>query len=103
MKQIEINQIVEEMYNYLYNGQHERAGNTKRLRSCTAEVIDLDDLYVLRSYNTVIACIDKETGNCFDFLRLVYGYTNTSCQHVRKFAQDYCRSGNVYTWRRLVK
>ena len=56
--------------NVLYHG--------KRLRTCQAYVYETPSFYVLRSYNTVVAIIDKKTDTCYDFLRAVYGYTNTS-------------------------
>ena len=60
-----------------------------RLRSCNAYVFESENFYFLRSYNTVVACIDKTTGQKYDFLRLVYGYTSTSAQHIAKFFHDY--------------
>lgn len=63
----------------------------KRLRTCQAYVYETPSFYVLRSYNTVVAIIEKSTGTCYDFLRVVYGYTNTSAQHICKFCQDYGR------------
>lgn len=104
MTQFEINALVESTYNILFNGMHEQVEPEKRLRSCTAWVINLDDYYVLRSYNTVIACMDKETGDCFDFLRMVYDYTNTSEHHIWKFIHDYGQpGGKLYTWRHVSK
>lgn len=50
----------------------------KRLRSCQAYVYETPSFYVLRSYNTVVAIIEKKTDTCYDFLRDVYGYTITS-------------------------
>lgn len=61
----------------------------KRLRSCSAEVCETENYYILRSYATFIAVIDKATCTCYDALRRVYGYTNTSAQHVAKFRHDY--------------
>lgn len=61
----------------------------KRLRTCQAYVYETPGFYVLRSYNTVVAIIEKSTDTCYDFLRLVYGYTPTSAQHIRKFDKDY--------------
>lgn len=61
----------------------------KRLRSCNVYVYETPSLYVLRSYNTVVAIIDKNTDTCYDFLRGVYGYTRTSAQHISKFDKDY--------------
>jgi hypothetical protein len=60
-----------------------------RLRSCQAYVYETPSFYVLRSYNTVVAIIEKSTDICYDFLRGVYGYTNTSAQHISKFDKDY--------------
>lgn len=66
----------------------------KRLRTCQAYVYETPSFYVLRSYNTVVAIIEKSTDICYDFLRAVYGYTNTSARHISKFDKDYGRD----TW-----
>ena len=63
--------------------------NAKRLRSCSAVVIETEHYYLLRSYWTIIAVIDKEFDTLCDVLRIVYGYTNTSRQHISKFNKDY--------------
>ena len=63
----------------------------KRLRTCQAYVYETPSFYVLRSYNTAVAIIEKSTDTCYDFLRYVYGYTNTSAQHISKFDKDYGR------------
>ena len=70
--------------------------NERRLRSCSATVFDLVDdttgevlYHVLRSYNTIVAFIDPTTDTLYDVLRLVYGYTSTSAQHISKFSHDY--------------
>lgn len=60
-----------------------------RLRSCTAWIYETTNYYFLRSYNTIIAFIDKNTDTCYDVLRFVYGYTSTSAQHIAKFRRDY--------------
>lgn len=72
--------------------------NERRLRSCSAKVFDLVDdttgevlYHVLRSYNTIVAFIDPATDTLYDVLRLVYGYTATSAQHIAKFDKDYGR------------
>lgn len=70
------------------NGLH----HGKRLRTCQAYVYETPSFYVLRSYNTVVAIIEKSTDTCYDFLRGVYGYTSTSAQHISKFDKDYERS-----------
>lgn len=63
----------------------------KRLRTCQAYVYETPSFYVLRSYNTVVAIIEKKTDTCYDFLGTVYGYTSTSAQHISKFDKDYGR------------
>ena len=57
-------------------------------------------------YNTVVACIDKSTGICYDVLRNVFGFTSTSCQHINKFISDYSGArwrseATVYTFREV--
>lgn len=76
------------------------ATKSKRLRTCTALVYETKNYYILQSYNTIIACINKNTDTLYDCLRIVYGYTSTSTQHTRKFSQDYGKSfyGCHYTW-----
>lgn len=75
-----------------------------RLRSCQAHVYTTTHFTVLRSYNTMVAAIYQRTPTAapifIDFLRLVYGYSSTSAQHIAKFKHDYCgNSGFFYTWR----
>lgn len=60
-----------------------------KLRNCQACVWETKHFYILQSYATMVAAIDKETNTMFDFLRYVYGYTTTSAQHIAKFAIDY--------------
>ena len=63
----------------------------ERLRTCTAWVEETPNYYRLRSYRTLIAVIAKDTDTLFDCLRIVYGYTATSAQHISKFEKDYGR------------
>lgn len=81
----------------------------KRLRSCKAKVAYVEDkeqgkaYWVLGSYSTIVAVIDIGTDSLLDFLRLSYGYTATSAQHIAKFSHDYgagkwgCE--HRFTWR----
>ena len=62
-----------------------------RLRTCSAWVWETEQYIVLESYNTIIAFIDKESGELYDVLRLVYGFTATSAQHIAKFKKDYLK------------
>lgn len=87
-EQLSINAICVEAW----NKAKEQLGteyNVYRLRACTANVLETDDYYFLKSYNTVIAFIDKESDTLYDMLRYVYGYTATSAQHIAKFTHDY--------------
>ena len=61
----------------------------RRLRTCTAWVYETEHYYILKSYDTFVACIHKESDTLFDALRIVYDFTTTSCQYIRKFAVDY--------------
>ena len=77
----------------------------KRLRSSSAYVIETDNYYLLRSYNTIVAVIDKHNNVCYDVLRHVYGYTATSAKHISKFCADYgisgCHNGTRYVYRNI--
>lgn len=63
--------------------------NVTRLRSCKAYVYETDHYFWLKSYGTFVAFIEKTTDTCYDILRMVYGYTVTSAQHIVKFRHDY--------------
>ena len=88
--QLQINEDVKEAYNDLlacidYHG-FEKIG---QLRNCNAEVFKTYGYTYLESYGTKVACIGDDDNICYDFLRLVYGYTATSAQHITKFMHDY--------------
>lgn len=68
----------------------------KQLRSCQARVYETEQFYILKSYHTFVAAIDKFTKCGFDVLRHEYSdletgknYSNTSIQHIAKFLHDY--------------
>lgn len=65
--------------------------DTKQLRTCNATVFTTTNYYILRSYNTIVAVINRNTDTLYDVLRIVYGYTATSAQHIAKFNHDYCQ------------
>lgn len=71
------------------NALEETIIGAKRLRTCSAIVYETENYYILKSYSTVIAVIDKTFDTLYDVLRVVYGYTNTSGQHIAKFDKDY--------------
>ena len=63
--------------------------NKVRLNKCKAYVIETENYYLLFSYETFVAFISKRENICYDILRLVYGYTSTSAQHIAKFRKAY--------------
>lgn len=69
-----------------------------RLRTCQAYVITTTGYYILQSYHTIVAVINRKTGACYDFLRTAYGYTATSASHIAKFRSDYS-DWNAKTYR----
>lgn len=83
------NQICVEVFE---NAMAELTGdcNCKRLRTCKAVVVETENYYILQSYRTTVAVIDKRIDTLYDVLRYVYGYTATSAQHISKFEKDYC-------------
>lgn len=96
MKQESVNAYVTSAIYTINNDGHTK--NIRRLRTCKALVAETDHFYVLQSYSTLVAAIHKDTHEMFDFLRLVYGYTSTSAQHIAKFANDY-GAETRYTYR----
>lgn len=74
--------------------------NVKRLRSCTAEVHETEHYYLLKSWNTFIAVINKDSLVLFDALRYVYTFTRSSAYHVAKFKQDY-KADFMVTYRKV--
>lgn len=86
------NEVLAAIDRYNEEIKHCTIGKGERLRTCNAYVYETPSFYVLRSYNTVVAIIEKSTDTCYDFSRGVYGYTHTTAQHISKFDIDYGRS-----------
>lgn len=88
-----INYVAENLYDMAYTEFKKKRLRErviwKQLRSCQADVCETENFYILRSYNTIVAVIEKYSDICADVLRLVYGYTSTSCQHISKFRKAY--------------
>lgn len=55
-----------------------------KLYFCKAEIWECMGILVLVSYRTPIA-VYTDDGSFYDCLRVVYGYTTTSAQHISKF------------------
>ena len=89
-EQLMINEDVEEVYHDLVSCiDHFGSKKIGKLRSCNAVVYETYGYIYLESYGTKVACIAHDDNICYDFLRLVYGYTATSTQHISKFCADY--------------
>ena len=99
-----VQQQVQEVINYVSKNLYDMAMNEafaeygiipydwpkgKRLNKCNARVYETENFYILESYFTIVAVIEKATDIFADVLRMVYGYTSTSCQHIAKFRRAY--------------
>ena len=96
-EQIEVNAYVENIVNDINALLRTKSPAAwYGLYSCKAEWTIVGDWMLLRSYSTIVAAYNRETDEFFDFLRLVYGYTATSAQHIAKF-REFSRSytGNM--------
>lgn len=56
-----------------------------KLYSCNAEIWECTGILVLVSYGAPIAVFAPDDESLYDCLRVVYGYTATSSQHISKF------------------
>ena len=88
-QQVVMNEYVVKNYSNMMNEFNENWYSSVKLRSCQACVYETENYFVLKSYDTIVAFIDKNTRQKFDILRKVYGYTSTSAQHITKFFSDY--------------
>ena len=71
---------VESILYYAFNNGKRRY----KLYSCNAEIWECMGILALVSYGTPIAVYTRN-GSLYDCLRVVYGYTATSSQHISKF------------------
>lgn len=90
MKQQIINNAIHLALNE-YENQNGNMCKIGRLRTCQATVYENERYIVLISYATTVAFIDKQEHTAYDILRLIYGYTSTSAQHIAKFFSDYAQ------------
>lgn len=88
------------MYEYL--SADDKNVTCNNLFHCNAKVYETEHYYVLKSYNTFIAAIDKQRNIIVDVLRHEYKYTRTSAMHISKFGLQYIdktRVSECFTWR----
>ena len=76
-----------------------RQDEFERLDYCQARTYQTRGYSFLISYNTIVAFID-DSGNMYDVLRLVYGYTSTSAKYISKFRGKF-RHVSEHTWREV--
>lgn len=94
MEKIKCDNLTESaIRNFLYQLATGEKQNETRLRTCTAHTFDVYEgntirYKVLVSYSTIVAYFDYDSGTFFDVLRVVYGYTATSAQHIAKFKKE---------------
>ena len=94
------NQLVENAYGKMpkiWIKVFKELGYFERLDCCQAWLYQSKGYAYLISYNTIVAFID-DSGNMFDVLRLVYGYTATSAKHISKFRNKF-NHVSEHTWR----
>ena len=106
--QAQENEIVEHFYHTTFLEEiytQKWAYKSKKLFHCSADILtsDTSPYILLRSYATIIAVFDTQSGELFDFLRLVYGYTNTSTQHYHKFRKLIEKDYLIYAEYRYLK
>ena len=69
---------------------YEVFNNCERIRTlyyCNAEIWEYKGFLALVSYKTPIAVYTPDNATLYDCLRIVYGYTATSAQHISKFSK----------------
>lgn len=96
------NQLVEnawEKAKKVWDNAHKRQDEFVRLNYCKAWTYQTRGYSFLVSYETIVAFID-DTGNMFDVLRLVYGYTSTSVMHISRFRNKF-RHVSEHTWKEV--
>lgn len=103
-EQILMNEIVKDRYDFFKRQTDNYAikciFSKKRLRYCSAYVVDYGEFTILISYDTIVAFINNATGEFVDVLRYVYGYTATSAQHIAKFRKDFAQNvHSFYTYK----
>ena len=103
-EQVDINNYVENIVNDINAllRTYDAPIKWHQLYRCSADTCSVGGWILLRSYSTIVAAYNIYNHELFDFLRLVYGYTATSAQHIAKF-RNYCRDEfgiepYIYRW-----
>ena len=78
------------LYSNIESILYEVFRNWKRscsLYYCNAEILEYKGFIALVSYGTPIAVYAPDNATLYDCLRIVYGCTSTSAQHISKFSK----------------
>lgn len=70
------------LYGVLHKGE-----KLRKLYCCQGDIWVYEGFLVLVSYGTPIALYTLDDSTLYDCLRIVYGYTATSAQHISKFSK----------------
>ena len=68
---------------------------SKSLHNCNARVFETENFYILQSYSTIVAVIEKHSDIMADVKFMNYDFEasdhtcKTTSQHIRKFCKDY--------------
>lgn len=86
-------QVNKKCYDIFYSSLseffHAEEKECTRLNRCQAYVHETPNFYILQSYNTFVACIEKTSDILVDVSRTEYGYTATTSLHISKFSRAY--------------
>ena len=93
--QEKINPICEEHFANAYDEYRHNPIKGRQLYHCQAEYYNMDRYVLLKSYETFVACIDKDTLTCYDVSRREYPNHCTPSY--------YCRDGSATTTQQIVK
>lgn len=69
--------------------------SSHRLYYCNAWVFETNNYFLLKSYDTFVAAIDKTSYITYDVLALVWGKSPTSRKQITRFSLNY---GNGQVW-----
>ena len=98
-----INSEVELMYYDAVNEHYTKFVDVKPLRNrSNVEVIQTENYYILRSNTNFIACIEKESGNCYDAQSKIMNPTKENESYLRWFSQDYGSTNRRHIWRYMI-
>ena len=90
-QQLEINDSALELWHHAIVEYRKQLRTVKKhkLRHCDAKVYETDNYFILQSFETLVAAIEKTTNEATDVLRYVYGFTRCSTRQISYFLNDF--------------